>query len=84
MKVGELGCAVAYHNLRCSYDTGTGVDIDKKKGMHYLEIAAMNGVSARYYLGCSKRRTYVLVIDYMNYISLLLYYYPLTFINVQL
>lgn len=60
------------------------MDIDKKKGMHYLEIAAMNGVSARYYLGCSKRRKYVLVIDYMNYISLLLYYYPLTFIKVHL
>jgi len=35
LKAGELGCSDAYYNLGNSYDTGTGVDIDKKKDEHY-------------------------------------------------
>ena len=36
-----------------SYNNGRGVEIDKKKGNHYYELAAMNGeVYARHNLGC--------------------------------
>ena len=53
VKAGELGCAGAYYNLGCSYNIGTGVDIDEKKAKHYFELAAMNGcVVARHNLGC--------------------------------
>ena len=52
LKAGELGCAEAYSNLGCSYDNGTGVEIDKEKAKQYWELAAMNGsVIARYNLG---------------------------------
>ena len=52
LKAGELGCAEAYHNLGNSYSVGNGVEIDKKKAMHYYELAAMNGdVMSRHNLG---------------------------------
>jgi hypothetical protein len=52
LKAGELGCAGAYHNLGNSYSVGNGVEIDKKKAMHYYELAAMNGdVMSRHNLG---------------------------------
>ena len=55
LKAGELGCAGAYHNLGNAYHIGNGVEIDKKKAMHYYELAAMNGhVIARHNLGCSE------------------------------
>ena len=51
-KAGELGSAVAYFNLGCSYAQGAGVDIDTKKAKYYCELAAMMGdVKARYNLG---------------------------------
>ena len=53
LKAGELGCAEAYCNLGVSYDSGMGVEVDKKKAKHYYELAAMNGnVNARFNLGC--------------------------------
>ena len=53
IKAGELGCANAYYNLGVNYDTGTGVEIDKKRAIHYFELAAMMGhVWARHNLGC--------------------------------
>ena len=55
LRAGELGCAVAYYNLGNSYDDGRGVEVDKKKAKHYLELAAMNGsVEGRYNLGCGE------------------------------
>jgi len=52
LKGGELGCADAYHNLSVSYEQGRGVAIDKKKALHFYELAAMGGhVVARYNLG---------------------------------
>ena len=53
LKAGELGCAVAYHNLGNAFDDGRGVEMDKKKAKHYWELAAMNGsLLSRYNLGC--------------------------------
>ena len=53
LRAGELGCAEAYYKLGNSYYNGRGVDMDKKKGKHFFELAAMNGdVVARYNLGC--------------------------------
>ena len=53
LKAGELGCVDAYCNLGYSYDSGMGVEVDKKKAKHYWELAAMNGdLNARYNLGC--------------------------------
>ena len=52
LKAGELGCAVAYFNLGNSYQYGRGVEVDKKKGKHFYELAAMNGhIYARHNLG---------------------------------
>ena len=48
----ELGYAAAYRSIGVIYDKGRDVDIDKKKAMHYYELAAMKGdVCARYNLG---------------------------------
>ena len=48
LRAGELGCAQGYNNLAQSYGNGRGVNIDKKKGKYYFELAAMNGdVDAR-------------------------------------
>jgi len=56
LKAGELGSAVAYFNLGCSYVIGEG--IDKEKAEHYWELAAMGGdIDARYYLGREDYRT---------------------------
>jgi hypothetical protein len=55
LKAGELGCVDAYFNLGNAYTLGRGVEIDKKKAVHYYELAAMNGsVHARHNLGCSE------------------------------
>ena len=55
LKAGELGCVEAYCKLGNAYDNGRGVEIDKKKAKHYLELAAMNGsVKARYNIGCAE------------------------------
>ena len=51
-RAGELGDAKAYTNIGYAYDTGQGVEVDKKKARHYYELAAMNGsTNARYNLG---------------------------------
>ena len=52
LRAGELGHAKAYCNIGGAYFYGNGVEIDKKKAMHYFELAAMGGdSSARYNLG---------------------------------
>jgi len=51
-RAADLGCAGAYNNIGCAYDIGEGVEVDKKKAKHYLELAAMAGdVAARRNLG---------------------------------
>ena len=58
LKAGELGCALAYFNLGDAYDNGRGVEIDKQKARHYLELAAMNGSArARHNLGVLEAQT---------------------------
>ena len=52
LKAGDLGCVDGYGKLGSSYVTGRGVEMDKKKAMHYWELAAMKGSStARHNLG---------------------------------
>ncbi|MDB4430403.1 zinc finger MYND domain-containing protein [bacterium] len=52
LKAGELGCVEAYFKLGFSYNNERGVEMDKKKAMHYYELAAMSGdVHARHNLG---------------------------------
>ena len=51
-RAGELGCAVSYSCIGNAYDNGRGVDVDKKKAIHYWELAAMKGhASARNNIG---------------------------------
>ena len=46
-----LGYPTAYLNIGFAYDYGEGVKIDKKKAVHYYELAAMGGsVVARHNL----------------------------------
>jgi TPR repeat protein len=55
LKAGELGHATAYNNLGIAYNDGRGVEVDKKKAIHYWELAAMSGdVYARHNLGCTE------------------------------
>ena len=51
-KAGELGHPKAYYKLAKSYYKGNGVEMDKMKAKHYLELAAMGGHAvARHHLG---------------------------------
>ena len=51
-RAGELGYAMAYSNIGYTYETGRGVEVDKKKVLHYWELGAMRGcVVARNNLG---------------------------------
>ena len=53
IKAGELGHADGYCNLGNSYNTGRGLEIDKKKAKHYYELSAMmGGAESRHNLGC--------------------------------
>ena len=53
LKAGDLGCVDGYCKLGFSYYNGRSVEMDKKKAVHYWELAAMNGsVNARHSLGC--------------------------------
>jgi len=52
LKAGELGCARGYFHLGSSYNSGRGVEVNKKISKYYWELAAMNGhVKARHNLG---------------------------------
>ena len=54
-RAAELGYAKAYTNIGYAYNNGEGVVVDKKKAIHYYELAAMGGnVNARYNLGNMK------------------------------
>jgi len=51
-RAGELGCAIAYHNIGNAYMNGEGVQRDMKNAQHYWELAAMGGdIMARHNLG---------------------------------
>jgi len=51
-RAGTLGYAEAYVNIGIAYDRGRGVEIDRKKAIHYYELAAMGGdLIARHNLG---------------------------------
>ena len=51
-QASELGNVTAYLGIGDAYDCGRGVRVDKKKAMHYYELAAMGGeVMARHNLG---------------------------------
>jgi len=53
LRAGDLGCTNSYFNLGVHYYYGDEVEVDKKKAIHYYELAAMGGdVSARNNLGC--------------------------------
>jgi len=51
-RAAKLGYAEAYTSIGYSYDIGRGVEVDKKKAIHYYELAAMGGEpGARHNLG---------------------------------
>ena len=56
-RAADLGAIDAHHYLAYMYCHGQGVQEDKKKGNHHLEIAAIGGhVQARYNLGIMERK----------------------------
>lgn len=56
-RAGELGHAAAYSSIGSAYYYGRGVETDKKKAIHYLELAAMGGdAGARFNLGNDEAR----------------------------
>jgi len=51
-RAAELGYAKAHCSIGVAYEYGEGVEVDKKKAVHYYELAAMEGdAAARYNLG---------------------------------
>ena len=57
-RAGELGHAFANCNIGLAYSIGRGVEMDKKKGTHYYELAAMAGDEfARRNLGILEEET---------------------------
>ena len=55
LKAGELGYASAYNNLGNSYHNGNGVEIDKKKALHFYRLGAIKGdLMARHNLGSNE------------------------------
>jgi len=56
-RAAELGFAKAYNSIGYVYNYGQGVEVDKKKAVHYFELAAMGGdVMARNNLGTWEKR----------------------------
>jgi len=56
-RAGELGDTEAYTNVGYAYNNGRGAEIDKRKAVHYYELAAIGGdVSARHNLGIVEYR----------------------------
>ena len=54
-RAAELGFAKSYNNIGHAYNNGIGVEVDKKKAMHYFELAAMGGnEGARHNLGINE------------------------------
>jgi len=58
-KAAELGYPSAYYNVGYAYNHGYGAEVDKKKSIHYWELAAMGGcVNARHNLGCEEGQAF--------------------------
>jgi len=56
-RAAELGYAGSYVSIGYAYSFGEGVEVDKKKAIHYWKLAAMKGNAiARYNLGNMERR----------------------------
>jgi len=56
-QAAELGNAGAYYNIGNSYNHGDGIGVDKKKAIHYWELAAILGnVMARNNVGAFEMR----------------------------
>jgi len=56
-RAAELGDDAAYAGIGYAYETGQGVEVDKKKAIHYFELAAMEGnVDGRHNLGCLEEK----------------------------
>jgi len=56
-RAAELGHVMAFCRIGYAYDTGDGVEVDKKKAIHCWELAAIRGdVLARRNLGCEEAR----------------------------
>ena len=54
-RAAELGHAAAYLGIGNAYNNGNGVEVDKKKGEYYTELAAIGGcVGARHNLGINE------------------------------
>jgi len=57
-KAAELGELEAHHTLSIMYHNGHGVEKDRGKEMHHLEVATIGGHPiARHNLGCHEWRT---------------------------
>ena len=57
-QAGDLGHAGGYANIGYAHDIGRGVEVDKKKAIHYYELAAMSGHGdARHNLGVHEEST---------------------------
>ena len=55
-RAAELGYTKAYFNIGYAYCEGEGVEVDKKKALHYFELAAMGGsIVARRDLGNNEK-----------------------------
>ena len=56
-RAAELGDSKAYCSIGVSYDNGEGVEIDKKKAVHYYELSAfMGNATARCNLGLIEKK----------------------------
>jgi len=54
-RAGELGHANAYCSIGAAYESGTGVEVDNEKAVHYYELGAIRGdIYARYNLGLNE------------------------------
>jgi len=54
-RAAELGHAAGYNSIGYAYYKGEGVEVDKKKAIHYFELAAMGGdIPARRCLGSNE------------------------------
>jgi len=57
-RAAELGDSQSYYSIGNAYEFGRGVGVDKKKAIHYWELAAMEGnVDASFNLGVVEGRT---------------------------
>ena len=56
-RAGELGYAESYNGIGYAYDSGEGVDVDKRKAKHYYQLAAIGGSeSGRYNLALVEKK----------------------------